>query len=376
MIHAQKILIVDDRQENLFALEKTLAETGATLIKCDCGNDGLAATLEHDFALAILDVRMPGMDGYELATLLRGDPKTSHLPIIFLTAELAEQAAIFKGYEAGAVDYIVKPYNPRVLRGKVGVFLQLERQRQELQRNQELLEATNKELEAFAYSVSHDLMAPVRAIDGFSEAVLEDHSDKLDGTGKDYLNRVRAGAQRMARLIDDLLTLSRTTGAEMCHQRLDLGELARKVADELRRSEPDRKVDFDLPLGTYAWGDRSLLETAIENLLRNAWKFTGHRDRARIALGVLEQHGERVYHVRDDGAGFDMAFAGKLFGPFQRLHDPADFPGHGIGLALVKRIVLRHGGRIWAEAELDRGATFYFTLPQGQQPTAQREEQG
>ena len=363
MSDVQKILIVDDREENLFALVKTLGETGATLIKSMSGNEALAATLEHDFALAVLDVQMPGMDGYELAELLRGDPRTRHLPIIFVTAELAEDAAIFKGYEAGAVDYMVKPYNQAVLRAKVSVFLQLDRQHQELQRQKALLQATNKELEAFSYSVSHDLLAPVRAIDGFSRALLEDYHDRLDDTGKDYLNRVQAGAQRMGRLIDGLLTLSRLAGAEMHHQRLDLGELAQKIADELGRSEPDRRVDFDIPLGTSARGDRTLLETALENLLRNAWKFTGHRGNARIELGVAEQNGERVYYVRDDGAGFDMAFAGKLFGAFQRLHDPADFPGNGIGLAIVKRIVLRHGGRIWAEAELDKGATFYFTLP-------------
>jgi len=363
MNETPKLLIVDDKQDNLYTLEKMLRETGAEIVQATSGSDALAATLEHDFALAVLDVKMPGMDGYELAEILRGDPKTMHLPIIFLTATFADEAHVFKGYEAGAIDYIVKPYDPAILRSKVRVFLQLDQQRQELHRQKLLLEAANQELEAFAYSVSHDLQAPLRGIDGFSKALLEDYQDKLDETGRDHLTRVRLAAQRMARLIDDLLRLSRLTRAEMNHQRVDLGELAQKTADDLRRSEPERQVDFDIPLGTSACGDRTLLDTALENLLRNAWKFTGHRDRARIELGVTEKNGERVYHVRDDGVGFDMAYSGKLFGAFQRLHDAKDFSGNGIGLAIVKRVILRHGGRIWAEAEIDKGATFYFTLP-------------
>ena len=239
----------------------------------------------------------------------------------------------------------------------------LEGSEQRLKQQQGELQAANKELEAFAYSVSHDLLAPLRGIDGFSQALLEDYGDQLDETGRDYLNRVRTAVQRMAGLIDDLLKLSRLTRAEMHHQTLDLGELAGKIAAELQKGEPERQVDFDIAIGISARGDRALLETALENLLRNAWKFTGRRAQARIELGVTQQNGERVYYVRDDGAGFDMAYAGKLFGAFQRLHDAAEFPGNGIGLAIVNRVILRHGGRIWAEAERDKGATFYFTLP-------------
>jgi PAS domain S-box-containing protein len=224
------------------------------------------------------------------------------------------------------------------------------------------LTAANKELEAFAYSVSHDLRAPLRGIDGFSKALSEDYQDKLDATAIDYINRVRAGTQRMGMLIDDLLKLSRMTRAEMHHQHLDLGELGRKIALELQHDDPDRRVDFEVSHGLTARGDRALLQAALENLLRNAWKFTGHREHARIELGVTEHAGERVYYVRDDGAGFDMAYVDKLFGPFQRLHDTTEFPGSGIGLAIVQRVILRHGGRIWAEGEVDKGATFYFTL--------------
>ena len=225
------------------------------------------------------------------------------------------------------------------------------------------LTAANKELEAFAYSVSHDLRSPLRGIDGFSKALLDDYQDKLDDTGKDYLNRVRAGTQRMGTLIDDLLELSRLTRTEMHRQRLDLGEMARKITIELQRDEPDRRAEFEIAPGLTGSGDRVLVEAALENLLRNAWKFTGQCERATIEVGVTAHDGERVYHVRDNGAGFDMAYADKLFGPFQRLHDATEYPGTGIGLAIVHRVILRHGGRVWAEGEVDKGATFYFTLP-------------
>jgi signal transduction histidine kinase len=203
--------------------------------------------------------------------------------------------------------------------------------------------AANKELEAFAYSVSHDLRAPLRGIDGFSKALLDDCQDKLDDTGRDYLNRVRAGTQRMDSLIDDLLKLSRLTRAEMYHQRLDLGVLGSKIAAELRRDEPGRRVDFEISPELTTRGDRALLEAALENLLRNAWKFTGHREQARIELGEIEQAGEHVFYVRDDGAGFDMAYVDKLFGAFQRLHDNTEFPGSGIGLAIVQRFCATAG---------------------------------
>jgi PAS domain S-box-containing protein len=252
-----------------------------------------------------------------------------------------------------------------------------------LRKSQELLEkrvaartidlsAANKELEAFAYSVSHDLRAPLRGIDGFSKALLDDYQDKLDDTGKDYIHRVRAGTQRMGILIDDMLKLSRLTRAEMVHQPVDLSDLAAKIADELQRGNSGRLVEFDIATGITARGDRALLEAALDNLLGNSWKFTGRQDHARIEFGVTEQNDESVYFVRDNGAGFDMAYADKLFGAFQRLHDTTEFPGTGIGLAIVNRVVLRHGGRIWAEGEVGNGATFYFTLRTAPPETGQR----
>jgi PAS domain S-box-containing protein len=227
------------------------------------------------------------------------------------------------------------------------------------------LAAVNGELEAFSYSVSHDLRAPLRAIDGFSLALLEDHGARLDEEARDHLARVRAAAQRMAELIDDLLDLSRVTRRTMERQRVDVSAIARAIVEQLQRSAPGRAVDLAIADGIAAEGDDSLLRVALENLLGNAWKFTGHAPRARIEFGVVQRDGLPTYFVADNGVGFDMAHAGKLFGPFQRLHGMQEFPGTGIGLATVQRIVQRHGGRVWAEARPGQGATFYFTLSEG-----------
>jgi len=226
------------------------------------------------------------------------------------------------------------------------------------------LEAANKELEAFSYSVSHDLRAPLRAIDGFSNALLKSYADKLDAKGRDYLQRVRAAAQRMAQLIDDILGLSRTGRVEMHLERVDLSAMAAEILDELRKSEPRRHVQTFVEPGMIVTADPHLLRIALGNLLDNAWKFSARRDPARIEVGSVEHNGERVYFVRDNGAGFDPRYADRLFSPFQRLHTEAEFPGTGIGLALVQRVIRRHGGRVWAEAAVDQGATFYFTLPE------------
>jgi PAS domain S-box-containing protein len=226
------------------------------------------------------------------------------------------------------------------------------------------LEAANKELEAFSYSVSHDLRAPLRSIDGFSQVLLEDYTDKLDAAGQDALKRVRAAAQRMAQLIDDMLKLSRVTRSELRLETVGLSAMAHAVLDELQRTQPERQVDCVIAEGIVTKGDTQLLRAVLENLLGNAWKFTGKQGCARIEFGKTQCESETTYFVRDNGAGFDMAFVDKLFGAFQRLHPVEEFPGTGIGLATVQRIIHRHGGRVWAEGALAQGATFYFTLPE------------
>jgi PAS domain S-box-containing protein len=224
------------------------------------------------------------------------------------------------------------------------------------------LDAANKELSAFAYSVSHDLRSPLRTIDGFSKILEEDYGSRVDDEGRDSLHRVRAAAQRMGGLIDDLLKLSRLSRSEMARERVDLSVLARRIAEELRTGDPARGVVFDITPGLGVRGDTALLTILFENLLGNAWKFTSKHPSARIEVGVTQKDGQPVYFVRDDGAGFDMAHVGNLFAPFQRLHGMAEFPGTGIGLATVRRVVQRHGGRAWAKGEVEKGATFYFTL--------------
>jgi signal transduction histidine kinase len=225
-----------------------------------------------------------------------------------------------------------------------------------------LLEATNKELESFSYSVSHDLRAPLRAIDGFSQAILEDYADKLDDQGKDHLQRVRAASQRMGHLIDDMLNLSRIGRMELTRQRVNLSDIATEIAAELRESAPDRSVEIIIAPNLFAEVDPRLLRIMLTNLLGNAWKFTAKREGARIEFGASTDVLSQAYFIRDNGAGFDMTYANKLFGAFQRLHSTTDFPGTGIGLAIVQRIISRHGGQIWAEAKINDGATFYFVL--------------
>jgi light-regulated signal transduction histidine kinase (bacteriophytochrome) len=239
----------------------------------------------------------------------------------------------------------------------------------ELQKNVESLnlakdatETINRELEAFAYSVSHDLRTPLRGIDGFSHVLLEDYADKLDENGKDYLQRVRAGALKMGQLIDALLNLSRLTRGEVKRVLVDLSALAKNAAEELKKSETGRRVEFVIADNVTVKGDLVMLRAVMDNLLANAWKFTSKRDAVRIEFGITKTAGQPAYFVRDNGSGFDMNYANKLFTAFQRLHTATEFPGLGIGLATVQRIIRRHGGRVWAEGEVEKGATFYFTL--------------
>jgi PAS domain S-box-containing protein len=237
---------------------------------------------------------------------------------------------------------------------------------QRVQQRTEQLSEANRNLEAFSYSVSHDLRAPLRGIDGFSRALQEDCADRLDKTGRNHLARIQAGVQRMGRLIDDLLNLSRAGRIPMSCTPVDLSLLAGRVLEELRRSDPGHRVETAIAPGLIALGDESLLFQALHNLLENAWKFTARTEQARIEFGRCRLDGEAVFCVRDNGAGFDMAYADRLFAPFQRLHTQTDFPGIGIGLAIAQRIILRHKGRVWAEAAVGKGAVFYFTLPMEQ----------
>jgi signal transduction histidine kinase len=272
-------------------------------------------------------------------------PSLIRLPFLFTTAA-------FYGY-------LIDRNRRDQRRSRRRAFADLERL--VAQRTAELT-ATNQELSAFAYSVSHDLRAPLRAIDAFSQAVIEDYGPKLEAQGQDYLRRIRANAGRMGQLIDDLLKLSRLTRADIHFEPIDLSAVARTIAGDLQRTDAARQVTFNIEPEVTANGDPRLLRVLLENLIGNAWKYTSRHPTARIDFGRTSEAGESAYFVRDDGAGFDLAYADKLFRPFQRLHTVEEFEGAGVGLATVQRVVRRHGGRIWADAAPEKGATFFFTL--------------
>jgi two-component system sensor histidine kinase/response regulator len=379
------VLLVDDQPHNLLALEAMLGDLGLRLVHAGSGEEALKRVLEQEFAVILLDVRMPGMDGFETAARIRERERSRHTPIIFVTAIGRDEVQVFRGYEVGAVDYLFKPLAPEILRAKVGVFVDLHRKTEQIRHQAGQLEAMNRELEAFSYSVSHDLRAPLRRIRGSSEILLESWGERLDAEGREWLQRLSEESERMLQLIDGLLDLARVARTDIRREPVDLSAIAEGIAAELRRADPQRPVEFAIAPGLVAEGDEPLLRNVLENLMGNAWKFTSKAAHPRIEVGILraaegtrahqsaglpaEAHargngrgGERVYFVRDNGAGFDMRHVGKLFTAFQRLHSAHEFTGTGVGLATVQRIVNRHGGRIWADAEVGHGATFYFTL--------------
>jgi two-component system, sensor histidine kinase and response regulator len=395
-----KILLVDDQPENLLSAEAVLESLGERIVKAESGAEALLQLLDNEFAVIVLDIMMPDMDGFETAALIRQRERSRLTPIIFLTALGRSEEHIRRGYDLGAVDYMTKPFVPEILRSKVSVFVELHRKTALLarqswllqQRNDELrraverssqaeeqvkalnrhlarqvdeLNEVNRELETFSYTVSHDLRAPLNRIGGFSQALLDFHSAQLNDEARLYLQRIDKSARHMSDLVEDLLNFSRLTKVELNENRVNLSVVAAAIASDLRAREPERQVEFVIAPGTEVWGDASLLRAALLNLLENAWKFTRRREAGRIEFGA-ENRGERVFFVRDNGAGFAMSEAPRLFRPFQRLHKESDFQGTGIGLATVERVIRRHGGRVWAEAAPERGATFYFTLRQGE----------
>ena len=367
------ILIVDDDATKRFALKAILDPLGQNLVEAASGTDALRQLLRQDFAVILLDVRMPGMDGFECAQLIRQRPRSELTPIIFVTALAGAETDMGRGYDLGAVDFVFAPVVPAIMRAKVTVFVELYRAQQELRRYRTQLErlvqdrttaltAINRELEAFSYSVSHDLRAPLLAFDGLNQSLLDHSGDKLDPRAKDYLLRMRRASERMTSVFDGLQTLFRLTSGEIHREPCDISAMATEIVDEIRAAEPERNVQVGIAEGLTASADPRLARILLTNLISNGWKFTAKEAAARLEVGAEIVDGDTRLYVRDNGVGFDMIYAHKLFGAFQRLHSQSEFPGVGIGLATVRRIVNRHGGRAWAEGAVGEGATFYFVF--------------
>jgi DNA-binding response OmpR family regulator len=384
-----RILAVDDSVTYSQELAAALREERYEVVLAHCGEDAIDMLAAQTVDCVLLDLMMPGIGGQETCRRIKASPALRNIPLIMLTA-VEDRQALIEGLSTGADDFISKANDFDVLRARIQAQIRRKQFEDESRRVRnrllhselevaearsarelaeakaslvEELEYKNRELEAFSYSVSHDLRAPLRSIDGFSQALLEDYEPRLDETGKNYLHRIRAGAQRMSALIEDMLLLARISRTEVNRALIDLSELARDVSNELKLQHPDRTVALQIEAGLVAQADFGLMRVLLDNLLGNAWKFTARADEARVEFKIHSRDADTVFSIEDNGAGFDMAHAASLFQPFRRLHGSSEFPGTGIGLATVKRVVDHHGGRIWAEGETGKGARIFFTIP-------------
>lgn len=384
----KRVLAVDDDPVYLHQLARILQSEGFEVQLAPNGEEALQLLALQPVDCLVLDLHLPGIDGLETCRRIKAAPGLRDVPVLMLTGT-EDRRSMIEGYGAGADDFLTKASDAEVLRARVLAQIRRKQGQEETRRiREELLrreleaaeeraarqaaeeraahaaelELKNQELEAFSYSVAHDLRAPLRGIDGFSLALLEDYEAALDETGKGYLTHIRNSTVHMGRLIDDLLKLARVTRSEFIRSEVDLSVIAQSVTDRLREFSPDREVTVEIEPRVMAAGDSALLTVALENLIGNAWKFTAKRENARISFGAENRGGQRVFAVRDNGAGFDMAHVGRLFNVFTRLHSAKEFEGTGIGLATVLRVVRRHGGKIWAEGEAGKGASFFFTL--------------
>ena len=378
------ILMVDDEPANLEALEAILEPLGQKLYRANSGLEALRCVLDRDYAVILLDVQMPDLSGIETAALIRERERSRTTPIIFLTGVVKTSEMIFKGYSAGAVDYLMKPVVSGILRAKVEVFVDLAVARLKLQeevrerariageiaklnmaleqRNEDL-SAANEDLEAFGHSVSHDLRMPLRHIHAYIAMLEDSTTGKLDKEEQRQFNVIRDAARRMGQLIDDLLAFSRIGRTEIKSARIDNETLVQQVITEMQTDLKDRHIVWTIEPLPAVNGDMNLLRQVWVNLLANAVKYTRPRQEAQIKVSGVTQDDEAIFSVADNGVGFDPAYADRLFGVFQRLHSEKQFEGTGVGLANVRRIIQRHGGRTWAEAKPNEGAVFHFSLP-------------
>jgi len=395
LLSAKKILAVDDSMTFLNEISSELRLEGYDVVQSSSGKEALELLEVQPVDCILLDVLMPGLSGNETCRIIRQRPAWRQIPLLMLTA-IEGPEAVIEGINSGADDYVSKSSDFTVLKARVRAQLRRkqfedeyrgireELLHKELEATQagaareiaearaamvDELERKNRELEAFTYSVSHDLRAPLRTIRGFTQALLDDFGAQLPSGACDHAARVQRAALRMSALIDALLELCRTTRAELHREAFDLSALACSVAGELAEAGNGRHVELSVEDALTAHGDAALIRVALNNLLGNAWKFTAKTAHAKIEVGALQRPGGPVYFVHDNGAGFDSTRAKRLFEPFERMHAATEFPGAGIGLATVRRIIERHRGKVWAESAVGQGATFFFTLDASPSPT-------
>ena len=367
-----RIMVVEDDGVLALHLAETLDELGYTVAgTATRGEEAIELAGRLHPHLILMDVGLAGnIDGIAAAEAIRDE---HDIPVVFLTAH-ADDDTLHRATSTDASAYLVKPFKAPDLRCVIEIALHKHATDVRLRENERwleltlqqrtaALEAANSELEAFSYSVAHDLRAPLRGIDSFSQLLIDKYSQRLDAEGVAYLNRVRGAAARMSQLIDALLSLAQVGRGQLQPANLDLSDLVHSVASEIAAANPRQNMTITIAPGMRAHGDPRLLRVVLVNLLENAWKFTGRRQSATVDVGPCRNMPQPTYYVRDNGAGFDPAYASRLFGAFQRLHTDREFPGTGIGLAIVQRAIARHGGTVWAESRPEQGATFYFTLP-------------
>jgi signal transduction histidine kinase len=363
------ILLVDDRSENLLALEAVLEPLGQRLVRAMSGEEALKHLLTDDFALILLDVQMPGLDGFDTAEHIKSREKTRDIPIIFITAINREPHHAMRGYDTGAVDYIAKPFEPWLLQAKVRAFLELHEKSALLKRQARELARSNAELEEFAYVASHDLQEPLQLVAGFLELLVDRHGEELSGDARDIVRRTTTAVARMDALIHDLLRYAQVgNGATRMHEPVDLQVVLDDVVAQLSGAIADAGAAVEVGALPVVDGNPTLLAQLFQNLLSNALKFRRRDVPREVAVSVerspdLDDRATWVIAVRDNGVGVAPERADKVFAMFERLHSADEVPGTGIGLAIARKIVERHGGRIWVEPSPGGGATFVFTLP-------------
>jgi two-component system, sensor histidine kinase and response regulator len=349
-----QILIVEDEAIVAESIASKLRRYGYEVLDTvPSGEEAISIADKARPDVILMDIHLIGkMDGIDAADIISNQFR---IPVIFLTA-YADEQTLARAKKAGPFGYLVKPFRERDLY----VTIEMAKERSRLEAK---LEAANKELDSFSYSVSHDLRAPLIAIDGFSRILEDSYADYLPPDGKECLVRIRQSAKQMDHLIEDFLRLSRVSRAPVMKSSINITKVARDILKQLESTDTERQVHTDVEEGLIVHGDPSLMEIALKNLLGNAWKYTSRTNDAYILMGSMMQGLTKVFYIRDNGAGFPQDKANLLFIPLQRLHSHNEFPGNGIGLATVQRIINRHGGRIWAEGEVEQGATFFFTLP-------------